>query len=79
MFQLYDTVRIARLLTSEREVSGSAAAPPQPRVGETGAVVADVGEGLYLVEHVTADGYTIWLAEFSGDELELVARSPAQR
>ena len=77
-FRLYDTVRIARLLTPEREVSGSSAAPPQPRVGETGAVVDDVGDGLYLVEHVTADGYTTWLAEFSVAELELVARPPAR-
>jgi hypothetical protein len=74
--QLNDTVRIVRLLTPEREVTGSAAEPPQPRVGEIGAIVDDVGDDLYLVERVTADGYTSWLAEFARDELELVARSP---
>jgi hypothetical protein len=77
-FRLDDTVRVARLLVPEREVSGSAAVPPQPRVGETGTVVDDVGDSLYLVERVTADGYTTWLAEFSAAELELVARPPAR-
>jgi hypothetical protein len=40
-------------------------------------VVADVGDGVFLVEHATADGRTIWLAEFLEEELELVARPPA--
>lgn len=75
-FQPYDTVRIVRLLVPDREVTGSSAAPPQPSVGEVGSVVADVGDGLLLVEHVTADGYTVWLAEFAVDELELVVEPP---
>jgi hypothetical protein len=73
-FQVRDTVRIVRLLVAEREVMGASAAPPQPHVGETGTVVEDVGEGLYLVEHVTDDGVTVWLAEFFGEELELLDR-----
>ena len=73
-FGIDDTVRIARLLVDERDVTGSAAEPPQPRVGEIGTVVDDVGDGLYLVEQLTADGYTRWLAEFSHEELELVER-----
>jgi hypothetical protein len=73
-FQVDDTVRIVRLLVAEREVTGASASPPQPHVGEEGDVVADVGEGILLVEHATADGQTIWLAEFLEDELELVAR-----
>ena len=75
--QVYDTVRIVRLLVTEREVTGSSATPPQPHIGEEGDVVDDVGEGILLVEHVTADGLTIWLAEFLEDELELVARPMA--
>ena len=73
-FLVDDTVRIVRLLVAEREVTGVSISPPQPRVGEEGDVVADVGEGILLVEHATADGQTIWLAEFLEDELELVAR-----
>jgi hypothetical protein len=75
-FQLSDTVRIVRLLVPDREVTGSSSAPPQPSVGEIGSVVADVGDGLFLVEHVTADGYTVWMAEFAADELELVVEPP---
>jgi hypothetical protein len=33
-----------------------------------------VGEGILLVEHATADGRTLWIAEFLEDELELVER-----
>jgi hypothetical protein len=74
-FGINDTVRVARLLVDERDVTGSAAEPPQPRVGEVGTVVDDVGDGLYLVEQLTADGYTLWLTEFAGEELELVERA----
>jgi hypothetical protein len=73
-FQVDDTVRIVRLLVAEREVTGDSTSPPQPHVGEEGDVVADVGEGILLIEHATADGQTIWLAEFLEDELEFVAR-----
>lgn len=72
--QVDDRVRVVRLLVTEREVTGASTSPPQPRVGEEGDVVADVGEGILLVEHSTADGQTIWLSEFLEDELELVAR-----
>ena len=76
-FQLFDTVRIVRLLIPDREVTGSSALPPQPQIGEQGTVVADVGAGLLLVEHATADGHTVWMAEFSAVELELAARPAA--
>jgi hypothetical protein len=65
-------VRIIRLLVADREVTGASASPPQPCVGEVGCVVADVGDGLWLVEHLTADGQSVWLAEFAAAELELV-------
>jgi hypothetical protein len=75
-FQVHDTVRIVRLLVADREVTGSSPMPPQPRVGETGVVVADVGDGLLLVEHVTDDGHSVWMAEFSPTELEKVPEQP---
>ena len=73
-FEIDDTVRIAKLLTPERDVTGRAAEPPQPRVGETGTIVDDVGDGIYLVERTTDDGSTQWLAEFADAELALVDR-----
>jgi len=72
--QVDDHVRVVRLLVAHRDVTGASPSPPQPHVGEEGDVVADVGEGILLVEHATADGQTIWLAEFLEDELELVER-----
>ena len=69
-----DEVRVIRLLTAERDVTGSSATPPQPRVGDWGTVVADVGDGLYLVESRTDDGVPLWLAEFSREELTLIDR-----
>ena len=73
-FQVDDTVRVVRLLALEREVTGSTEPTPQPRVGDTATVVADVGEDLYLVEHATDDGVTLWMAELAAEELVLVDR-----
>jgi len=70
-----DLVRIRRLAVPEREVDGSSAEPPQPRIGETGIVADALGDGLYLVERTTDDGEPIWVAEFHESELELVERS----
>jgi hypothetical protein len=74
-FQLDDAVRVVRLLEPEREVTGSTEPAPQPRVGDRGTVVADVGEGLYLVESCTDDGMTLWMGEFAAEELVLVERA----
>lgn len=77
-FDMYAMVRVTRLREPEREVTSSFEPAPQPRTGETGTVVEDVGDGLYLVERVTDDGMTAWLAEFGEDELELIDRAPAR-
>lgn len=76
-FEPFDTVRITRLLVPDRDVDGSSATPPQPRVGEEGTVVEVLGDDLYLVERATADGRTIWLAEFRVQELALAYRTIA--
>jgi len=74
-FQLDDSVRVVRLLEEEREVTGSSDPAPQPRVGDRATVVADVGEGLYLIESCTDDGVTLWMAEFAAEEMELIERA----
>ena len=73
-FQLDDTVRVVHLLEPEREVTGSSDPAPQPRVGDKANVVAELGDGLYLVESCTDDGMTLWMGEFAAEELALVAR-----
>ena len=75
-FEQFDIVRVTRLLVPDREVDGSSAEPPQPRVGEEGTIVEVLGDDVYLAERVTADGYTVWVAEFSEAELALVQRAP---
>ena len=75
VFEISDVVRVRHLSVAEREVDGSSAEPPQPRVGELGSVVDALGDGLYLVEHATDDGEAIWVAEFHESELELVDRA----
>ena len=72
--ELTDIVRIARLMIPSRDVDGPDASPPQPRVGDIATVVGALGDDLYLIEHATDDGRSLWLAEFHVGELELVAR-----
>lgn len=71
---LSDVVRVRQLLTPTREVDGDGAEPPLPHLGELGTVTAWVGDDLYLVEHATDDGRSLWVAEFHADELALVDR-----
>ena len=72
--ELSDVVRIARLMVPDRDVDGPDATPPQPRIGDIAVVVGTLGDDLYLVEHATDDGRSLWLAEFHVMELELVTR-----
>ena len=77
-FDILDTVRVVRLNEPERDVTSAFEHAPQPRLGQLATIVDDVGEGIYLVERTTDDGVTAWLAEFAGDELELVDRQTPQ-
>ena len=72
--ELSDIVRVLRLAIPSREVDGPDASPPQPRVGDVATVVGALGDDLYLIEHATDDGRSLWVAEFHAGELELMAR-----
>ena len=72
--ELSDVVRVARLMVPDRDVDGPDETPPQPRIGDIATVVGALGDDLYLVEHATDDGRSLWLAEFHVMELELVSR-----
>ena len=72
--ELSDVVRVARLMIPGRDVDGPDITPPQPRIGDIATVVGALGDDLYLIEHATDDGRSLWLAEFHVGELELVAR-----
>ena len=76
----FDTVRVVRLLYSERKYDGSQGVMRPPRIGDTGAIVhiysVDDKATVYMVENVAPNGYTIWLADFLPDEIDL-AENPA--
>jgi len=76
MFAGYSTVRVARFIQAERFFEeGADGITRQPRIGDEGIVVATgshEGERLYMIECITDEGDTVWVAEFSPDELELI-------
>ena len=76
-FAEYSTVRVARFIQAERFfVEGADEITRRPRIGDEGIVVATgshEGERLYMIECITVDGDTVWVAEFSPDELEFIA------
>ena len=76
----FDTVKVVRLLDAERKYDGSENVMRPPCIGDTGVIVHidsvdDKATG-YIVEKVAPNGYTIWLADFLPDEIEL-ADNPA--
>lgn len=75
-FAEYSIVRVARLLKAERFlVKGADEITRPPRIGDEGIVVdtgRHEGERQYMIECLTNDGDTVWVAEFSPDELELI-------
>jgi len=78
-FDEYDVVRVCRLLVPDRPFQGSPGVSREPRVGDVGAIVqvaassTDAGAATYIVECVADNGYTVWMADFSAAELELVS------
>ena len=75
-FAEYSTVRVARFIQAERFfVEGADEITRRPRIGDEGIVVATgshEGERLYMIECITDEGDTVWVAEFSPDELEFI-------
>ena len=72
----YDSVRIVELKTPSRDFSGSEGVARAPRVGDIATVCHEYdsadASARVAVEKVDSSGYTIWLADFETDELELV-------
>ena len=75
----YDAVRVVRLLRSNRPYDGTAEVRRPPEVGDLATIVHEYDpedpRAPLAVEKVDPDGYTIWLADFERDELELVDTS----
>jgi len=74
LFLPADVVRVVQLEDDDRAVDSSVDPPRRPRIGETGTVVEEVADDIYLVERCTDDGRVLWVTEFLASELELVER-----
>jgi hypothetical protein len=74
--KLYDHVRIKKEVPPSARSNGWALNQRAPQVGDSGAVVEVLsipGEPeLYVVECVDGAGRTVWLEEFTADEIERI-------
>ncbi|HEY5137901.1 MAG TPA: hypothetical protein VIJ25_01080 [Methylococcales bacterium] len=73
-FHEYDVVRVTQLIQLDRHYDGNEGVKRSPRVGDRGTIV-HIPPGINsrcIVECLDKDGFTIWLADFVIDELELV-------
>lgn len=72
----FDTVELVTLSLSERYYDGTESVKRPPRVGDEGAIVhiylGEAEETIYIVENVDKEGNTIWLADFTAEELKLI-------
>ena len=56
-----------------RSFDGTAGVMREPRIGDIGTIVHEYDRKAFIVECVDADGLTVWLADFTSDEIEEVA------
>jgi hypothetical protein len=68
----YGVVRVARLLRLDRPFQGTPGVCRAPQVGDTGTIVYDYDVTSFAVECINTDGMTVWLADFSAEELEFL-------
>ncbi len=68
----YAVVRVTRLLRSDRDFQGTEGVCRRPQIGDLGTIVFVYEPTAFAVECVDQDGMTVWLADFSADELERV-------
>jgi hypothetical protein len=70
-----DVVSVKALLQSDRQFSGSDGVSRAPRIGDLAAVVHVLQPGrAFTVEAVDSEGYTLWVADFLAEELQLEAK-----
>ena len=81
MLKEFDRVRVVRLDQAHREFQGTDGVRRAPRIGDVGAICHEYEPENPLapvaVESVDEMGKTVWLADFSREELELVSASAA--
>ena len=66
-------MKIVKLLNPTRAFDGTPSVKREPRIGDVGTIVyGNQGLNLWSAEMVDADGMTVWLADFSSEELQKV-------
>ena len=72
--QQYGIVRVRQLLRPPESYDGWQVNQRPPRIGDTGTIVdvlqAPGSPDSYVVESSGADGITVWLGDFTAEELE---------
>lgn len=73
-FHEYDVVQVTQLIQPDRHYDGSDGIKRPPQIGDQGTIVdiSPKADSWCVVECLDSDGATIWLADFSSDELQLV-------
>ena len=66
----HDCVKIVKLLRENRPFDGTENVKRPPKIGDVGAIVHP-GKETCIVESVDSEGFTIWLADFLIEELEI--------
>lgn len=78
MIDELDVVRVAALVEANRQFSGSEGVCRPPRIGDIATVVHVLEPGrAFVVEAVDSEGYTLWLADFRAEELQLESKHHA--
>ena len=67
-----DVVKVAALLETDRQFSGTEGVSRAPRIGDLATVVHVLAPGrAFIAEAVDSEGYTLWIADFRAEELLL--------
>ncbi|CAN5428566.1 hypothetical protein BH20ACI1_BH20ACI1_06320 [soil metagenome] len=66
-----DCVKIIKFLRESRPFDGTEDVKRPPKVSDFGTIV-HLQENFCIVESVDSEGYTIWLADFFVEELEII-------
>ena len=70
-FNELDVVMVCRPVEASRRFESSPGVGRSPRVGDRATILHVYSPDEFAVECVNADGLTVWLADFSADELTL--------
>ena len=65
-----DCVKIVKLLRKNRHFDGTETVKQPPQIGDVGVIV-HLNGNFCIVENVADNGYTVWLADFLIEELEI--------